>query len=87
MADAPRNPDDREKCFRTRALAAFAVAQLAGVTPPEAATAVTDGSNDNGVDALHYDLATPVSAFALLLEGLLIAGLGFAPFLQYPSSL
>jgi len=58
LSDAPPNPEDREKCFRTRALAAFGVAQLAGITPPEAAKTVTDGSNDNGIDALHYDHAT-----------------------------
>jgi hypothetical protein len=58
LADTPPNPDDREKCFLTRALAAFAVAQLAGITPPEAAKTVTDGNGDNGIDALHYDLAS-----------------------------
>jgi AIPR protein len=58
LADTPPNPDDREKCFLTRALAAFAVAQLAGITPTEAAKTVTDGNGDNGIDALHYDLAS-----------------------------
>jgi hypothetical protein len=58
LADAPLNPDEREKCFLTRALAAFAIAQLAGITPADAAKAVTDGNNDNGIDALHYDLPT-----------------------------
>lgn len=56
LTDAPAKPDEREKCFLTRALAAFAVAQLAGITPSDAAKAVTDGSGDNGIDALHYDL-------------------------------
>jgi hypothetical protein len=42
----------------TRALAAFAVSQLAGVSPEEAGQAVTDGSGDNGIDALHYDRPT-----------------------------
>lgn len=49
---------DREKVLLSRALAAFAVAQLAGLEPKEAAAAVTDGGGDNGVDALHYDRAT-----------------------------
>jgi len=58
LADVTPNPDEREKCFLTRSLAAFAVAQLAGITAPEAAKTVTDGTGDNGIDALHYDLAT-----------------------------
>ncbi|MBR0669956.1 AIPR family protein [Neoroseomonas soli] len=49
---------DREKVLLSRALAAFAVAQLAGLEPEHAAAAVTDGAGDNGVDALHYDRAT-----------------------------
>jgi hypothetical protein len=34
------------------------IAQLAGITPQDAAKAVTDGCNDNGIDALHYDVPT-----------------------------
>jgi hypothetical protein len=58
LADAPDSGAEREKCFLTRALAAFAVAQLTGIVPAEAAKTVTDGSNDNGIDAIHYDVAT-----------------------------
>jgi hypothetical protein len=58
LADAPPDPNDAEKVFLTRALAAFAVSQLAGVSPEEAGKAVTDGSGDNGIDALHYDRPT-----------------------------
>jgi AIPR protein len=58
LADAPPSGPDREKVFLTRALAAFAIAQLAGIVPVEAAKTVTDGTNDNGIDALHYDTAT-----------------------------
>ena len=58
LADASPKPDEAEKLFLTRALAAFAVVQLAGVSPQEAAQAVTDGSGDNGIDALHYDRPT-----------------------------
>jgi AIPR protein len=60
MADAPASGPDREKSFLTRALAAFAVAQLAGIVPAEAAKTIVDGSNDNGIDALHYDVATKI---------------------------
>jgi hypothetical protein len=35
LSDAPVNPADREKCFLTGALAAFAVAQLAGSSLPK----------------------------------------------------
>jgi hypothetical protein len=58
LTDVTSNQDEREKCFLSRSLAAFAVAQLAGITPLEAAKTVTDGTGDNGIDALHYDLAT-----------------------------
>ena len=58
LTDVTSNQDEREKCFLTRSLAAFAVAQLAGITALEAAKTVTDGTGDNGIDALHYDLAT-----------------------------
>ena len=58
LSDISQNPGEREKCFLTRSLAAFAVAQLAGITAAEAAQTLTDGSGDNGIDALHYDLAT-----------------------------
>lgn len=55
IADASPNAADREKCFLSRALSAFAVAQLAGVPPADAAGFVTDGSGDNGVDAIYFD--------------------------------
>lgn len=58
LADAPSKSDDVEKLFLTRALAAFAISQLAGVSPKEAGQALTDGSGDNGIDALHYDRPT-----------------------------
>jgi hypothetical protein len=58
MADGVSNPDDSSKLFRSRALAAFAIAQLVGISPEDAAKAVTDGSSDNGIDALYYDRAS-----------------------------
>lgn len=58
LSDVSPNPGEREKCFLTRSLAAFAVAQLAGITTEEAAQTVTDGSGDNGIDALYYDIPT-----------------------------
>jgi hypothetical protein len=46
------------KAFLTRALAAFAIMQLVGISADDAALAVTDGTGDNGIDALHYDRLT-----------------------------
>ena len=39
----------------TRGLAAYAVHFLSGATPEDSATSVTDGSDDNGIDAIHFD--------------------------------
>lgn len=58
LSDAQIGTAESEKVFLTRALAAFAIAQLAGVSPDEAGQAVTDGTGDNGIDALHYDRLT-----------------------------
>src|SRR5271154_6945292 len=58
LSDAPPDPNEAEKLFLTRALAAFSISQLAAVSPDQAGQAVTDGSGDNGIDALHYDLPT-----------------------------
>ncbi len=52
------DPASRTSVFLSRALASFTVAQLAALEPAEAAQAVTDGSGDNSVDAIHYDRAT-----------------------------
>lgn len=51
------NPDpaQQEKNRLSRSLAAFAVEKLADVTPAQAANAVVDGGNDNGLDAIHFD--------------------------------
>lgn len=42
----------------SRSLAAFAIAQSADVSPAQAANAVIDGENDNGIDAIHFDRST-----------------------------
>lgn len=49
--------DQKESCRLTRSLAAFAVAELSGLDDVAAAQAVTDGTGDNGIDAVYYDLA------------------------------
>ncbi|MEO1394797.1 MAG: AIPR family protein [Cyanobacteria bacterium J06634_5] len=47
--------DQLRKNRLSRSLAAFSIEQLAGVTYAEAANAVIDGENDNGIDAIHFD--------------------------------
>lgn len=48
-------PEMKENFFLTRSLAAYAVHFLAGIAPDQAAQAVTDGGDDNGLDAVFYD--------------------------------
>ena len=39
----------------SRSLAAFAIANLADVTPAQAANSIINGENDNGIDAVYFD--------------------------------
>lgn len=48
-------PKQQETFFLTRALAAFAVLALSDITPEVASDAITDSSDDNGIDLVHYD--------------------------------
>jgi hypothetical protein len=50
-----KKSEDVEKNRLSRSLAAFAIEKLADVAPAQAANAVVDGGNDNGIDSLHYD--------------------------------
>jgi hypothetical protein len=50
-----READKQDANRLSRALAAFAIQNLAEVTPAEAANAVVDGFNDNGLDAIFFD--------------------------------
>jgi len=49
--------DQHDKNRLSRSLAAFAIAQLGDVSSAQAANAVVDGGNDNGVDAVLFDRA------------------------------
>lgn len=51
-ASAPEN--QREMVRLTRSLAAFVVAELGDVDDVAAAASVTDGTGDNGIDAVYY---------------------------------
>ena len=47
--------DQHEKNRLSRSLAAFAIANLADVTPAQAANSIINGENDNGIDAVYFD--------------------------------
>ncbi|KZM57062.1 MULTISPECIES: AIPR family protein [Aeribacillus] len=49
-----KSEEDRENAFLTRSLAAFSLMMLCEISPVEAGKCVTDGYNDNGIDALYY---------------------------------
>ncbi len=51
---------DEDEARLTRGLAAWALTQVAGATSPDAANAVTDGPDDNGIDAILVDTSSSV---------------------------
>ena len=53
-------PEDREKNFLSRALAAYAIHKLAGCSIEQAAESVVDGRGDGGIDAILYALPTQI---------------------------
>lgn len=57
---ATANDSHREQTFLTRALAAQAIQRVAGVSDQVAAGSVTDGTGDNGIDAVYVDAADVV---------------------------
>ncbi|MEG4996737.1 AIPR family protein [Microcoleus sp. B4-D4] len=48
-------PEQHEKNRLSRSLAAFAIANLADITPAQAANSIVNGENDNGIDAIYFD--------------------------------
>jgi hypothetical protein len=54
MSDAGEPDSDCESKFLTRALAAYAIHYLSGADPGSAAQSITDGGDDNGIDAIFY---------------------------------
>jgi hypothetical protein len=50
-----RPPDDAKSAFLSRAVAALCVKALAGIDADLAARSITDGFNDNGIDAIFFD--------------------------------
>ena len=47
--------NDKEKHFLTRAQAALALSQIADVNNAVASSAIVDGFDDNGIDAIYFD--------------------------------
>lgn len=52
--------DDRDKAFLSRSLAAYSLTLLADIGPEIAAPSVTDGFDDNGIDAVFFDAENKV---------------------------
>jgi hypothetical protein len=55
LTDIGQNDRDREPKILSRCLAALAVYRATGCTPREAAAAVWDGTDDDGLDAVYFD--------------------------------
>lgn len=54
MSDVPEYDSEKENKLLARSLAAYAIYSHTACTPEEAANSVTDGGNDNGIDAVFY---------------------------------
>jgi hypothetical protein len=55
LADVKADAANLENHFLTRGLAAYAIQYLARADVDASAAAVTDGTSDNGIDAVYYD--------------------------------
>jgi len=56
MSDWKNRADgDARKAFLSRAVAALCIKNLADVGPEVAAKCITDGFQDNGLDAIYFD--------------------------------
>jgi hypothetical protein len=55
LSDIKASSNQLENFFLTRALSAYALQHHSQITPILAADAVTDGSDDQGLDAIYYD--------------------------------
>ncbi|MGR9117319.1 MAG: AIPR family protein [Gammaproteobacteria bacterium] len=54
MTNAGKKGPDYNNQFLTRSLAAYAIHYLSGAEPLNCAKSITDGGNDNGIDAIFY---------------------------------
>lgn len=53
-------PDERERNYLSRALAAYATYKLGGATLDEAAASIVDGGGDGGIDAVFHAATTDI---------------------------
>ncbi|MBX3384143.1 MAG: AIPR family protein [Phycisphaeraceae bacterium] len=53
-----RTPEEHDKNRLTRSLAAYAIAKACGLDDSAAAECITDGGDDGGIDAAHFDRAS-----------------------------
>lgn len=58
LSDAPSSGDQRDNFFLTRAQCAYAIMHHSNASATQAAQAVVDGGDDNGIDGIFYDLNT-----------------------------
>jgi hypothetical protein len=54
MRDAGQQGPDYDNHFLSRSLAAYAIYYLSGADPVNVAKSITDGGDDNGIDAIFY---------------------------------
>lgn len=61
LADyANKSAQERDAAFLSRGLAAYALSQIARLSPLRASQGIVDGFDDNGIDAIHYDPADKI---------------------------
>lgn len=53
-----RGEEDKQKNFLSRALCAYGLTIVAGTSIIDAANSITDGFDDNGIDAIYFDKQT-----------------------------
>lgn len=59
LTDISKKPEDEiQKNFLSRALAAYSLTIAAGTSNEDAGNSVTDGYDDNGLDAIYFDTQT-----------------------------
>lgn len=69
VSDVSNKPADQVENFKlTRALAAYCIKNESGCTIQEATSAVTDGTDDNGIDAVFVDQRNPAQPKLILVQ-------------------
>lgn len=75
LTDYKRKPEEeKKKAFYSRALAAYYLHSKANIGIDKSASCVTDGFNDNGIDAIFYD--EPQNTLYLIQSKLINEGVG-----------